>query len=319
MPIAADSRPARVAPNGPALRILVLAAGLLTALAAEPAWAVSLVSDARYSFSCSVTQTANTQAGVLDAATPSTGWTGTDQGGQACGDAMAAVGNAAAGTGAFVSIDARLNALGGLLNEFEAVLEYDFAVIPNNFDPNNPPAPIPIPVTIFGRAEVQTPVLGGMGSFAMLTNAAVLSSIGFTNPNADPQLSAAALQAFARRRVGFAGTDDECLGGTLLGSSCSAIGFIQGTPLSLTTQVITLRTAAHTGNVGGGGSIPYLASVDPRIEIDPTAEFAPGQRYADFYHLEISPGVVNAIPEPGSAGLLAASLLGVARLKRRRG
>jgi hypothetical protein len=66
--------------------------------------------------------------------------------------------------------------------------------------------------------------------------------------------------------------------------------------------------------------------MDPFISIDPDLEFAPGQKYVDYFEVEISPNVVQLLPEPqpvpilGPAAIAAllTTLLGAAAFRRLR-
>lgn len=66
-----------------------------------------------------------------------------------------------------------------------------------------------------------------------------------------------------------------------------------------------------------GGFVHGDAWIDPVIAIDPTAEFAPGLRYVDFVEVEVSPNVVQAVPEIGSAASIGAALAALAVRRRR--
>ena len=47
-----------------------------------------------------------------------------------------------------------------------------------------------------------------------------------------------------------------------------------------------------------GLSVSTTVFMDPFISIDPDLEFAPGQKYVDDFEVEISPNVVQLLPEP---------------------
>jgi hypothetical protein len=62
------------------------------------------------------------------------------------------------------------------------------------------------------------------------------------------------------------------------------------------------------------------AWIDLDVYVDPNATFGPGMFYADYYGVVLPENVTPAIPEPSTAALLAAGLLGRgASTHRRRG
>ena len=77
-------------------------------------------------------------------------------------------------------------------------------------------------------------------------------------------------------------------------------------------QMASSAAAARPlGSPGDSGNAFADAMIDPIFRIDPDAEFAPGQRYADFYAISVSENVQT--PEPAAAvqGGLALVTLGL--------
>jgi len=76
--------------------------------------------------------------------------------------------------------------------------------------------------------------------------------------------------------------------------SLTGANALRGDAVPGTPYLVTLKASAELREEGG-----LVAIADPLIEIDPDAEFAPGQRYADHYEVELGEGVIQA-PEPSS-------------------
>ncbi len=82
------------------------------------------------------------------------------------------------------------------------------------------------------------------------------------------------------------------------------------------TIYAALGLSFFSGGSPFGGVIIGEAWIDPVISIDPEAEFAPGQRYVDFVEVQVSPNVVQAIPEPATFALLGAGLVALAARRK---
>lgn len=100
------------------------------------------------------------------------------------------------------------------------------------------------------------------------------------------------------------------------------LGTVGGQPTCFDLNKLTAQVAPGAQGsitlVGGGiwqqsgpsANGSYFSFSDPLLQIDPLAEFAPGMRYADFFTVDFSSGVVNAapVPEPGRVLTLGAAL-----------
>jgi hypothetical protein len=117
--------------------------------------------------------------------------------------------------------------------------------------------------------------------------------------------------------------------GPCLLNDCAFFTLLDGVATANTDYSYNISVfAAMLGVISApmGLTVSTTVFMDPFISIDPDLEFAPGQKYVDYFEVEISPNVVQLLPEPvsvpmlGPAGIavLLTTLLGTAAFRRLR-
>ena len=111
--------------------------------------------------------------------------------------------------------------------------------------------------------------------------------------------------------------------GPCTGNDCGFLTQLNGVVTANTDYTYNISvTAAFNGIISappGGLSASATVFLDPVISIDPNLEFAPGQKYVDYFEVELSSNVLQLIPEPNTASLLALGLglMGFSASRRR--
>jgi len=266
---------------------------LLAASAASPAFA--LPATATYSTNCA--PGAATVTGNLDASTPvvTSSFTGVGVG-FGCATEIG-LGDAAGvphiGPNVLLTTTSA-----GTATFFNASLTYTYVATPS-IDLPVDPMTLLVPLELIGiaRGRVVGASSGGSGSG--------MYGSDFGGPSAGLRASMDASGSCIFGQLGSVGGLPTCVDLNKL--TAQVTPGASGTITLFGQAVYTLNAA---------GSAAAFAFADPMLQIDPLAEFAPGMRYADFFTLEFSSGVVNAVPEPGTALSLGAALAAFA-FKRR--
>lgn len=281
---------------------ICLALPLLAVLAARPARAQ--LASATYATSCATDPMGGgliSISGSLDAANPDamSSWSGVGGGGLGFGCATDA------GIGDPMSVPQvgpyfmQTTTSAGIATFFNGSLTYRYVATPSLNLPVDP-ATLLVPLQLIGVTRgrlIGNPLVGG-------TAGAVIFGSDFGGAgNA------------IRAAMDFSGNCTSGQLGTVGGlPTCFDLNLLTAQVVPGSSGSVTL-TGQAAYSFSAAGSAASFTLADPLIRIDPQAEFAPGMRYADFFTVELSPGVVNAIPEPATGWLLSSGLVALAALR----
>jgi len=275
--------------------------GALLVVASAATAAHAQLATATYVLGCdpSIPYLAPSVTGMLDAGNPTV--TGANSYGTASCDATISIGDPILGSGPIVVMDVPSF---GLSVNFPASLTYEYAVTTNPGFPGNP-AGLMVPISLSGTAQASA--VQGMEFVSTFAQAAIrgthFGGLIFSGSGIEASVDA----------TGTCLTGQPGLVNNVAGCVDSRTKNAMVDPGS-TGQILLLTSNSNAGSALGGYS--SFASADPVVFIDPDAEFEPGLRYADFFTIDVSPGVVNTVPEPSALPTANSVLAALALLRR---